>query len=246
MATEILRSHLEAEVKALYTTRRNTLIVAIVTILVVLSYTTWLYSMVRHFTKPENLALLVSGAVEGQIPGLKQSTSAALKAQAPALAKHLGTVIRTDVPVQMRKLVEGASTDAAGQVAKEAGKSYLTILNAVIKDAKADVAEAVTAKSDEEARAALFTALQAHIDTALKEKDASGMDNEAVFDKLERAGETLVRINHKLEVYAGTDDKKLTAKDKKTKRFIGTFWRFVQQEYPDARAEAPAEGSQKK
>lgn len=235
MTSEILRGHLETEVKALYVSRRNTLIASIVVVLIVLGYTTWMYAMVRHFTKPDNLAMLVSGVVEAQIPGLKQSATSALKAQAPALAKHLGNMIRNDVPAHMRKLVEDASNDAANQVAKEAGKSYLAILTTVVKDAKAEVTDAVQAKTDEDARLALFAAIQKHIDTAMKTKDETGMDNEGVFEKLQRAGDTLVKINQKLEIYAGTSDHKLSAKDRKTKRFLGTFWKFVQQEYPDAK-----------
>ena len=40
-------------------------------------------------------------------------------------------------------------------------------------------------------------------------------------------------------------DKNLTAKDRKTKRFIGTFWRFVRQEYPDAKQGGAPDGKAK-
>lgn len=245
MTTEILRGHLEHEVTRLYTARRNGLIAAIVVLTIVLGYTSWLYAMVRHFTKPDNLAMLVSGMVEAQIPGLKKSASSAIKAEAPALAKHMGNMIRNDVPAQMRKMVDTAADDAANQVAKEAAKTYLAAIDSVVKNAKAEVAEATEAKSDDEARSALFAAVQKHMDAALKEREETGLVTEGVYDKLERAGATLVRINHKLELYAGTHDKDLSPKDRKTKKFIGTFWRFVRQEYPDAKQGGAPDGKTK-
>ncbi len=245
MTTAILRGHLETEVKRLYVARRNSLITAIVVVLIVLGYTSWLYAMVRHFTKPDNLAMLVSGMVEAQIPGLKHSAASLIQAETPALAKHVGNMIRNDVPAQLRKLVDSAANDAANQVAKEASKTYTTALKAVVENAKAEVTEAVAAKTDDESRAALFVAVQKHMDKAMKEKEDSGLVSEGVFDKLQKAGDTLVRINKKLELYAGTNDKNLTAKDRKTKRFIGTFWRFVRQEYPDAKQGGAPDGKAK-
>lgn len=245
MSTEILRGHLEQEVTQLYKSRRSTAIVSVVLILIVVAYTSWLYAMIRHFTKPDNLAMLVSGMVEAQIPGLKQTAVSAIQAQTPGLAKHIGNVIRNDVPQQMRKVVESAANDAANQVAREAAKTYVTALTAVVKEAKAEMTEAVAAKTDDESRAALFVAVQKHMDAAMKEKEETGMAEEGVFDKLRKAGDTLVKINTKLELYASTDDKKLTQKDKKTKKFIGTFWRFVQQEYPDAKQGSLPDGKAK-
>ncbi len=245
MTTATLRGHLEAEVTRLYTARRNALIATIVVVTIVLGYTSWLYAMVRHFTQPDNLSMLVSGMVEAQIPGLKKSASAAILAETPALAKHVGNLIRNDVPQQMRKLVDSGSNDAANQVAKEAAKVYMTALQTVVTDAKAEVTEAVAAKTDDESRAALFAAVQTHMDTALKAQEDTGFADEGVFDKLQKAGDTLVRINKKLEVYAGASDKQLSTKDKKTKRFIGTFWRFVRQEYPDAKQGGEPDGRAK-
>lgn len=245
MTTEILRGHLEAEVLRLHKARRTTLIASIVVVLIVLAYTSWMYSMVRYFTKPENLAMTVSGLVESQIPNLKHSVSTAIKTQAPSLAKHIGHLIRDEVPAQLRKLVETAADDAANQVAREAAKSYTAALNGVVRDAKAEIAEAVAAKTDEDQRLALFAAVQKQMDTAMKSKDTESVDHEGVFAKLQKAGDTLVRINKKLTLYAGTDDAKLTRNDKQTKRFISTFWRYVQQEYPDAKAGGPPDGAKK-
>lgn len=243
-----LRGHLEGEVLRLHTARRNLAISSALVILVVLVYTTWLYSTIRGFTKPQSLALAVSGMVESQIPSLKQSISTTLKAEAPALARHLGSVLRNDVPAQLKAAVETAATDAATQVAKEAANQYRDALAAVIEGAKGDIADAVAAPNQEEANAALFQAVQKHMDAAMKKQDEHDLAKDGVFVKLEQAGRTLIKINEKLAKYAGTDDAKLSEKDRKTKRFLSTFWRYVQQEYPDAKVsatEAPSSAHEK-
>ena len=244
-----LRGHLEGEVLRLHTARRNMTIASALLIFVVLVYTTWLYSFIRTITKPENLALAVSGMIESQIPSLKQSISTTLKAEAPALARHLGSVLRNDVPAQLKAAVETAATDASIQVAKEAANQYREALAAVIEGAKGEIADAVAAPNEEEATAALFQAVQKHMDAAMKKQDEHDLAKDGVFAKLEQAGRTLIKINEKLSKYAGTDDAKLTEKDRKTKRFLSTFWRYVQQEYPDAKISAtdvPDDSSKKK
>jgi len=247
MSTAItLRSHLEGEVTRLHKSRRNLSIAGTLIILVVLIYTSWLYSFIHTVTKPQNLVALVSGMVEAQIPSWKHSISSTLEVEAPALAKHLGRVLRNDVPAQMKAAVETGATEAATAVAKEAAKTYREALAEVIQNAKAEVAEAVAAPNDEQAAAALFQAVQKHMDAAMRKTDEHDLAAEGLFVKLEQAGKTLVRLNQKLTKYANTDDAQLSEKDRKTKRFLSTFWRYMQQEYPDAKTSPTEPAAPKK
>ncbi|MEY3015111.1 MAG: hypothetical protein RIT45_3846 [Pseudomonadota bacterium] len=243
--TTILRSHLEAEVARLHKERRGGLILGVVLVLIVAGYMTWLDRQFAYWTQPDNLATTAAGFVESYIPTMKRTASDTVRAEAPALARYVGDQVSAEVPRLVRGMIESMVVQYSDKLASYAADRYAEAFRAVIDGAKTDIARAAATDNNAEQERLVVVAIEKQLDLAAKQVDEGALGKDPLYVQLAQSQLALANLNRRLQQLIQRSDKDATRKDKLTKRFLGTFWRFVQQENPDAAAsDAPAKAGQ--
>ncbi len=246
MSDQILRSHLEAEVLRLHKERRNSLIFGTLAVLVVLGYMSWINSKWSYVTQPRNVAQFAAGVVIDNLPSLRTGAEEMLTKQAPGLAKYVGDTVTQEVPKLVGNMVGSMVTQYTDKLSGYAVDKYTEAFKAIIDSAKADIAKAVATENNDEQERAVVNAIEKQITALGKRVDAGELSEDPLFKQIEESHVALAKLNDRLKSVIAKDDKKLGRKDKLTKRFLGTFWRFVQQENPDVVVDDRAAGKAKK
>ena len=246
MSDNILRSHLESEVLKMYKDRRNGLILGVVLVVVVFGYMSFISSKWDYVTQPQNLAQFSAGVVLDNLPALRSGAEEMLSKQAPALATYVGDSVTNEVPKLVSGMVGSMVTQYTGKLAGYAVNKYSEAFKAVIDSAKADIAKAVKTDNNEEQERAVVAALEKQMEALGKRVDDGELNKDPLFKQIEESHVALAQLNDRLKAVTSKKDSKLNRKDKLTKRFLGTFWRFVQQENPDVVVPADDKGGKKK
>jgi hypothetical protein len=232
----VLRSHIEAEATRLHKERRSGLIFGVIVILVVAGYMTWLDRQAAYWSQPENLALTATGLVEAYIPSMKRAASDTIRAEAPALARYVGDSVSSEVPRLVRGMVSAMVSQYADKLADYAVDKYTEAFAAVIDGARTDIAKAIETDSNQEQERLIVVAIEKQVDVMAKHVEEGSLAADPLYVQIEKSHHALASLNKRLQKLVAQDDKKATRKDQLTKRFLGTFWRFVQQENPDVKA----------
>ncbi len=232
----VLRNHLESEVNKLHGQRRMGLIIGLILAVVVLLYMAWIDRQVTYWSQPDNLVLTASGVVESNLPSMKRSARAMIRTEAPKLARYVGDTVSREVPVLVRNMVEETVAQYTRKLARFAVDKYSESFAAVIEGARGDIQQAVTTDVNAERDRFVVLALEKQLETAIQNVSKGKLSEDPVFVKLEESHVALANLNKRLAKMASNKDKDLGRRDQLTKRFLGTFWRYVQQENPDARA----------
>ncbi len=234
------RDYLVNDFKSLHKQRRNVAIGSIVLVVVVFGYMTWLWSAVRYIVQPDNLASAMAGYVETSLPDWKRSAKAVVKEEAPKLAKFMGNAVVTDLPPVLRTAIENMVMEYTAEIAGIATKNLNSAFEDMLTGAKEQLRQAATSGVEEEQAAIMARALDQQIDKASKAESANPFDEQLAL-KLEKSQQALTKLNDKLERLLDPKREPDTRRGKLERRFMVTFWRFMQQENPDLRVkEAPA------
>lgn len=241
----VLRGHLEAEVGKLHGERRMGLIIGLILTVIVGGYMTWLDHQVSYWSQPVNLVMTASGMLESNIPAMKSSAKALIRKEAPELTRYVGETVSREVPVLVRNMIEQAVSDYTTQLARLAVVKYTEAFEAVIQGARGDLQQAVTTDVNAERDRLVVQAIEKQLETAIKNVNGGKLSEEPLFKKLEDSHVALANLNKRLAKIADSKPNKLGRRDKLTRRFLGTFWRFVQQENPDVNVKEPVKGNKR-
>lgn len=234
------RDYLVSDFQALHKQRRNVAIGSIVLVLVVFGYMTWLWSAVRYIVQPDNLASAMAGFVETSLPDWKRSAKAVVKEEAPKVAKFMGDAVVTQLPPVLRTAVETMVMEYTVEIAGIATKNLNDAFEDMLTGAKEQLRQAATSGVEEEQSAIMARALDQQIEKASKADTANPFE-EPLALKLEKSQQALTKLNDKLEKLLDPKHEPDTRRGKLERRFMVTFWRFMQQENPDLRVhEGPA------
>lgn len=231
--SNVLRSHLESEVSRLHSERRNGTIIGIVLVIVVIAYMTWLDRQVAYWAQPQNLVMVASGLVESRLPEMKRSAAAMIKKQAPEVARDIGDQVSREVPKLVRNMIEKTVDQYSGQLTKFAIDKYSEAFTAIIKGAHGDIERAVAENADQERVRLLVKAIEKQFKTAQRNISGGKLSEDPLFKKLEESHRALQMLDKRLKMMASAKDHSNDRRADLNKRFIGTFWRFVQQNRPD-------------
>ncbi|MCB9739085.1 MAG: hypothetical protein H6747_07440 [Deltaproteobacteria bacterium] len=233
---KILRSHLESEVVRLHKERRSGLIFGALMVLIVAGYMTWLDRQFVYWTKPDNMAMTATGLVEAYIPSMKRSASETVRTEAPALARYVGDSVSAEVPRLVREMIASMISQYSDKLADYAVDRYTDAFKSIIDGARTDIAKAIETDSNQEQERLVVVAIEKQIDLMSKQVAEGSLTQDPLYAQIEASHQALANLNGRLGKLIAKSDKSATRKDKLTKRFLGTFWRFVQQENPDVKA----------
>lgn len=237
--SNVLRSHLEGEVKRLHGERKMGVIVGILLVVVVCVYMTWLDRQVAYWAQPQNLVLTASGIVESNLPEMKKSAAALIRKQAPEVARDIGKQVSREVPKLVRNMIEKTIDQYAGQLTHFAVDKYTEAFAAILKGAHGDIERAVVENADQERVQLLVKAIEKQFETAQRNVSGGKLDDDPLFKKLEDSHRALQMLNKRLELMAKKSDHSDDRRGDLNKRFIGSFWRYIQQNRPDVNAVDP-------
>jgi len=232
----VLRSHLEREVKRLHGERRNGTIFGALLVLVVCGYMFWLDAQATYWSRPDNLALTSAGVVEAYLPSAKRAAADTIRREAPALARYVGDSVSAEVPRLVREMVASMVTEYADRLADFATTKYVDAFSALIVEAKGDIKQALDTDVNQDQEALVVKAIEAQFQAMGKRVEDGDLGGDPLFVQIEKSHQALANLNARLRKLVAQDDAKTSRHDKLSKRFLGTFWRFVQQENPDVKA----------
>ena len=233
MSEQILRSHLEDEVLRLHKERRNGLVLGLIMIVFVFGYMSWINSKWSYVTQPKNVAEFSAGVVLENLPSLRMGAEKMLVKQAPQLASYVGDTVTQEVPKLVAQMVETMVTRYSTDLSKYAVGKYGEAFKTIVASTKSDIAKAVATDSNDAQERAIVQAIEKQIQALGHRVDAGELGADPLFKQLQQSHLALVQLNARLKRVIAKDHRTASRKDKLTKRFLGTFWRFVQQENPD-------------
>lgn len=234
----VLRTHLENEVTKLHGQRRMGAIVGGLLVLFVFGYMTWIGSIVTYWAKPQNLVLAASGIVESNLPHMQKSAEAWIKSEAPKVAKHIGQQVNREVPKLVRNMIEKTIDQYAGDLAKYAVDKYSDAFSSIIKGAHGDIERAVAENADQARVTLLVNAIEKQVATAQRNMSGGSLKDDPLFKKLDDSHRALENLNKRLQMMA-KGEKSTDRREQLTTRFLGSFWRYVQQQNPDVNVQDP-------
>ncbi len=232
----VVRTYVIAEVDRMYTERRNFYIVGGLVVLLVFGYMTWLDRQVAYFTQPEHFALTASGMLEAQLPALERTAEDMIVREAPHVARYLGDSVTREVPVLLRDTFQRAVMEYTAELATLAVIRYRATFDAVLAKADEGLAAAVAAPDSASREILVAQALRKEIDAAVIHAKEGDIDADPLLTTLDQSHRALANLHKRLAAIAARKPDKMGRSDRLTRRFLGTFWRFVQQRYPDSRA----------
>lgn len=231
--SNVLRSHLESEVTRLHADRKMSVIVGILAAVIVVVYMSWLDRQVTYWSQPQNLVMAASGIVDSNLPEMKRSMAALVRKQAPDVARDIGKQVSREVPKLVRNMVEKTIDQYTGQLTKFAIDKYSEAFEAILQGAHGDIQRAVAENADQERVQLLVKAIEKQFRAAQRDVNGGKLKEDPIFKKLEESHRALQMLNKRLKMMASSKDH---SKDRRTdlnKRFIGSFWRYIQQNRPD-------------
>ena len=234
--SNVLRSHLEGEVTRLHGERKMSLIVGVVLILIVIVYMTWLDRQVAYWAQPQNLVMAASGIVESNLPEMKKSAAALIKKQAPEVARDIGKQVSREVPKLVRNMIEKTIDQYTGQLARFAVDKYSEAFEAILEGAHGDIERAVAENADQERVQLLVKAIEKQFETAQRNVNGGKLKEDPLFQKLDESHRALQMLNKRLQMMTKQKDHSGDRRADLNKRFIGSFWRYIQQNRPDVNA----------
>ncbi len=122
MSEQDYTSFLEIEIARIKKRTRNTLILASILILVLIGYLSFVLTMAKTFTKPENAAFLVADNVRANFPSFMETTETLLTERSIILAESLSARFLTTVPalrVEAQRQLELAHTEMVPHLSLE-------------------------------------------------------------------------------------------------------------------------------
>jgi hypothetical protein len=242
--TGVLRSHLEGELDRLHKERRTALVLGALVVALVAGYCLWLDRQAAYWSKPDHLALTAAGLVEASLPSLKRTAADTIRSEAPALARYVGESVSAEVPRLVRGMVGTMVTQYSGSLADYAARRYGEAFKALIDGARTELAAAAATDDNDEQQRLVVAAIERQVRALGAQVEGGSLNADPLFKQIEASHQALANLNARLQRMVKQSDRGASRKDKLTKRFLGTFWRFVQQENPDVKAEdgAPGDG----
>jgi hypothetical protein len=206
----------------------------------------YMASFVKEVSQPTNLAELAAGVVETNLPAMTQATEAMIKRETPRMIEFVGDTVSREVPLLLRNMVEKATSDYSGKLAVFAVGKYSEAFDAVVTGTRTDIERAVQTDIDTDREKFIRQALDKQLEMAIQNLGKGQMGDDPLFQKIEESHVALGNLNKRLRTMSKADPKKMGRRDQLTKRFLGTFWRFIQQENPDVLATDEGDGGAKK
>ncbi len=230
------RDYLVADYQALHGQRKRTVIIGALLVVLVFGYMTWLLSAVRHITKPDNLADALAGYVEVSLPDWKRSAKSVVQTEAPRVARFMGDTVVRELPPVLRLAIENMVLEYTKDIAETATKQLNLVFAEMVTGAREELAQAAQTGSQQEQALIMAKALDRHMQQALAKKEARNDPfEETALVKLEKSQKALASLNQRLEHLLDPKQEPTTRRGKLERRFIMTFWKFMQQENPDLR-----------
>ncbi len=230
------RDYLVADYNALHGQRKRTVIVGALLVVLVFGYMTWLLSAVRHITKPDNLADALAGYVEVSLPDWKRSAKSVVTTEAPRVARFMGDTVVRELPPVLRLAIENMVLEYTKDIAETAAKQLQAAFTELVIGAREELAQAAQTGSQQDQALLMAKALDRQMDKALQKKDSvSNPYEETVLVKLEKSQKALASLNERLDKLLDPKHEPTSRRGKLERRFIMTFWKFMQQENPDLR-----------
>jgi len=243
-ATITARDYLARDYVALHGQRKLSAIVGIVLIVVVFGYMTWLYAAVRNITKPDNLASAMTGFVEASLPDWKRSAKGVITSEAPRIARYVGDTVVRELPAVLRAAIEGMVIEYTKDIADSAAHHLEAAYVEVITGARDELKRAVVSGVEQDQALILSHALDHQLERAAKGTSNNPFE-ESVLVKLEKSQKALTNLNDRLEKMLAPGHEPTTRRGKLERRFILTFWKFMQQENSDLRVDDAKAGKGK-
>ncbi len=233
-AAQTARDYLQTDFLTLHRQRKRTAILSIVLVLLVFCYMTWLYSAVRHMTQPDNLADAMAGFVEVSLPDWKRSAKNVIQTEAPRVARYVGDTVVRELPPVLRTAIETMVVQYTQDIAETAVKHLDAAFADLVSGAREELKQAAETGLDQDQAALMAKALDRQLQRAAAEESKNPFD-ESVLEKLHKSQKALASLNDRLDKLLAPGHEPQTRRGKLERRFIMTFWRFMQQENPDLR-----------
>jgi hypothetical protein len=231
--SNVLRSHLEGEVTRLHGERKMGVIVGVLLVVIVIAYMSWLDRQVAYWAQPQNLVMAASGIIESNLPEMKKSMAALVRKQAPEVARDIGQQVSREVPKLVRNMIEKTIDQYTGKLTKFAIDKYGEAFEAILKGAHGDIKRAVAEDADQERVLLLVKAIEKQFQEAQRDVNGGKLGEDPIFQKLEESHRALQMLNKRLKMMAQQKDHSADRRSDLNKRFIGSFWRYIQQNRPD-------------
>ncbi|MSQ83877.1 MAG: hypothetical protein EXR77_13495 [Myxococcales bacterium] len=230
------RAYLVLDFAALHRQRKRTVIVGALLIVLVFGYMTWLLSAVRHITKPQNLADAMAGFVEVSLPDWKRSAKSLIETESPRIARFMGDTVVRELPPVLRLAIENMVLEYTKDISDTAAKQLEAAFMELVVGARDELAQAAASGNEQDQAMLMARALDHQFDRALRQKDsATNPMEESMLVKLEKSQKALASLNDRLEKLLDPKSEPTTKRSKMERRFIMTFWKFMQQENSDLR-----------
>lgn len=230
MSENQLRQHMEKRVRDLHAERRNNVIVAVVLNLLVMGYLGWIHSQINYLTEPENLVDASAGFVEAHIPQMKESVAATIKVESPGVARFLADAVRAELPGMIRQMLENMVMEYTTELASFAADEYNRSFTAMVDLADAEIKAAAEATTDQERELIVMGFLEKQVDQTVASMNKEA-DSGELLTRVQASHQALVSLNKRVSAIT-TGAPNATRKDKLTRNFLYTLWRFIQKEYP--------------
>lgn len=237
-STVTARDYLAQDFTSLHKQRKRTAITGIVLVVLVFAYMTWLYGAVRHMTKPDNLADAMAGYVEVSLPDWKRAAKNVVQTEAPRVARYVGDTVVRELPAVLRTAIESMVIEYTNDIAQTAAKHLEAAFVELVVGARDELKQAAESGIEEDQAALMARALDHQLQRAAKQTSSNPFE-ESVLVKLEKSQKALESLNNRLEKLLAPDHEPVSRRAKLERRFIMTFWKFMQQENPDLRAQEP-------
>ena len=231
---ENARDYLVQDFLTLHKQRKRTAIMGIALVVLVFCYMTWLSMAISHMTKPENLADAMAGYVEVSLPDWKRSAKSVVQDEAPRVAHYVGETVVRELPPVLRTAIENMVTQYTSEIAETAVKHLDAAFTDLVSGAKEELRQAADMGLDNDQAALMVKALDRQLQRAEADASKNPFD-ETVLQKLHKSQKALASLNDRLEKLLAPGHEPDTRRGKLERRFIMTFWRFMQQESPDLR-----------
>lgn len=237
------RTYLQADFERLFGQRKRTAILSVVLIVFAFGYLTWLLSAVRDLTKPDNLAATASGFIQASLPDAEKSVSGVIAVQAPQVARFMGNTVVTQLPPVLRSALEEMVLQYTRDIAEVAVTHLDSAYRELLVGIRTDLAAVAQNKSEQDQAERLAGAMTRALERAAKGEVKGDPFDESLMTKLEKSGRALASLNDRLAQVLTPGKGPETRRGKLERRFITTFWRFMQQDNPDLNAKPDGLGA---
>jgi len=214
----------EREIQATQASARRLWLGGAVLIVIVIGYMSWIFSQLRPWTDPEEVALVLQQTALDQLEPLSESLETALRDSAPDLTRQVTQTVIKSIP-ELRKEIEKHGGKVADELVEYIDGHIGELIDQVIRDYKKDIEDVIPLLETKEGTAKFRKIME----DACRESVLPSLDAQ-IQDYLD----AIRAVRRKLERLQSAPD--LTPEEKMEREIIATWAIFLDQAINEAKA----------